>query len=243
MGGLPIERDAFGREVCAYFEHRESVAEVIERDDGWIGTSGGPAAYFAPFRRWPASDRAAMRFVRGRVLDVGCGAGRVALHLQRRGHQVVGIDNSPGAASVARRRGVRDVRVMAFTEVSPKLGWFDSVVMLGNNFGLFASEQRAKTMLRRLARMADRIIATTNDPYATDDPEHLAYHERNRARARMAGQLRIRVRYGTAATPWFDYLLVSESEMRRLVSGTGWQLSRVILQPDSGFYAAVLDRR
>ena len=36
-----------------------------------------------------------MRFVRGKVLDLGCGAGRVGLHLQSRGHEVVGVGAHP----------------------------------------------------------------------------------------------------------------------------------------------------
>src|SRR5439155_25169192 len=98
---------------------------------------------FSPFRRWPKAERAAMRYVRGRVLDVGCGAGRVALHLQERGHDVVGIDLSPGAVEVARRRGAKDVRELAITRVGPKLGLFDTIVMFGNNFGLMGGRRRA----------------------------------------------------------------------------------------------------
>lgn len=65
----------------------------------------------APFARWDDPDEhRAMRFVRGRVLDVGCGGGRVSLHLQERELEVVGIDSSPGAIAACRRRGVRDAR-------------------------------------------------------------------------------------------------------------------------------------
>jgi hypothetical protein len=155
---------------------------------------------------------------------------------------VVAIDISQGAVEVARRRGVRDARVKAFTDVSPTLGHFETVVMMGHNFGLFGSRRRAGIMLRRLARMADRIVATSNNPYATEEADHLAYQERNRARGRMPGQLRLRVRYGRLTSPWFDYLIVSEDEMRGLVKGTGWRVAKIIPQPGSGSYAAVLDR-
>jgi SAM-dependent methyltransferase len=39
------------------------------------------------------------------ILDAGCGTGRVAIELDRRGHEVVGVDSDPGMLSVARRKG------------------------------------------------------------------------------------------------------------------------------------------
>ncbi len=45
--------------------------------------------------------------VPGPALDLGCGAGQVALHLQGPGCEVVGIDVSPRAVEVCRRRACR----------------------------------------------------------------------------------------------------------------------------------------
>jgi hypothetical protein len=47
----------------------------------------------------------------------------------------------------------------------------------------------------------------------------------------MPGQLRLRLRYRQYKTPWFDYLLVSKREMKRIVGGTGWIVDGFI---DSG---------
>jgi SAM-dependent methyltransferase len=178
------------------------------------------------------------------VLDVGCGAGRVALELQERGHDVVGIDLSPRAVEVSRRRGVRDARELPVTRVGRELGRFDTFVMFGNNFGLMGSRHRAPWLLRRfrsIANEAARILAESVDPYKTDKPEHLAFHERNRKRDRMAGQLRIRIREGTHKTPWFEYLLASPEEMAELAEGTGWELRRVIDEGEH-VYVGVLER-
>ena len=41
----------------------------------------------------------------GPVLELGCGSGRVALHLARRGHEVAGIDLDPELLAAARERG------------------------------------------------------------------------------------------------------------------------------------------
>ena len=227
--------DAFGEMLRAGTD-----AEIVERDDGFI--QGAMLIYFAPVRRWAAVERRGLRFVRGRVLDVGVGAGRVALELQARGRQVVAIDISPGAVEVARKRGVRDVRLLALEEVDASLGRFDTVVMYGNNFGLFASRAKARRLLRRLRPFVGRIVACSNDPYATEDPAHLAYQERNRARGRMSGQLRVRVRYRALVGPWFDYLIVSPDEMAEIIESTGWQIRRLI-QDEGSSYVAVLDSR
>jgi hypothetical protein len=151
---------------------------------------------------------------------------------------VVGIDVSPSALEVARRRGVRDVRELPVTRVGRDLGRFDTFVMFGNNFGLMGSRRRAPWLLRRFRSIANegaRILATSVDPYKTDNPEHLAFHERNRERGRMSGQLRIRIRYQSHKTPWFDYLLASPEEMAELAEGTGWELRRVIDEGEHGY--------
>lgn len=236
-------QDAFGALLRDGF-HGQPGLEIVERDDGFIGA--GPAdRYFAPFRRWPALQRRAMRFARGSILDVGCGAGRVALHLQGRGLEVVAIDVSPGAVAVAHERGVRDVRLMALAELEPRsIGPFDTVCMFGNNLGLFESKDRAGPLFTRLAHVTTpraRILVESRDPYDTTDERHRAYQEKNRALGRMGGQVRLRVRYRHLATEWFDWLFVSTDELEDLVRGTGWRVGRVL--SDAGpEYMAVLDK-
>lgn len=224
--------DAFGAALLA------GEREIVERDDGFISTS--MLDYFAPLRRWDAVERRALRWVRGRVLDVGAGAGRVALELQARGREVVAIDVSPGAVDVAQRRGVLDVRLLALEDVGASLGRFDTVVMYGSNFGVLGSRAKGRRLLRRLRPLAGRIVAASNDPYGTDYPAHVAYQARNRERGRMSGQLRLRVRHRDLVGPWFDYLIVSPVEMAELVEGTGWRIRRLV-QDDGSYYVAVLD--
>jgi SAM-dependent methyltransferase len=237
--------DAWGEMMLAALAGEDAI-EIVERDDGLImaGRLGIPS-YMAPFRRWPPRQRQAMRLVRGRVLDVGSGAGRVAVHLQSRGHEVVSIDSSPGAVEVARRRGARDARLLRIEQASPRLGTFETVILFGNNLGLLGGLERGRRLLRRLARVTNpgsRILGETLDPYTTENALHIAYHARNRRRGRMGGQVRLRIRYGDLATPWFDYLFASRPELEELVDGTGWRLVDTITD-DSPQYVAVLERR
>ena len=240
---LSERSDAYGAMLLASLEGNP-VAEIVERDDGFIGASRfGTALYLAPFRRWPPHHRAGMRYARGRVLDIGSGAGRVALHLQGRGQEVIAIDNSPGAIEACRRRGVRDARLLSIDEVDGSLGLFDTIVMYGNNFGLFANARKAKRLLRRFHRLTSargRIVAESRDVHSADDRVHVAYQERNRRRGRMAGQIRLRVRYRELATPWFDYLMVSQGELADLLDDTGWSIGHVFESEDT--YVAVIEK-
>ena len=202
---------------------------VVERDDGWVAVEE-MAKYFAPPRRWIEAEREIVRSARGLVLDAGAGVGRVALHLQDRGHDVLAVDTSPGSIDVCRKRGVRRAEVRAVSSVRAADGPFDTFAFFGNNLGLLRDERHGAWLLRRLRAAGTpdaRLIGSIRDPYRIDDPDALAYHERNRRRGRMAGQTRFRLRYRSHRSTWFDYCLMSLPELTAIASAGGWRVDHV----------------
>lgn len=241
---LKDEQDAFGHEFYDFLKGTGGY-EIAERDDGFFEVTQGPKIYFSKYEEWPNSEKEAMKYVSGRVLDIGCGAGRHSLYLQEQGFDVIGVDNSPLVVDVCRQRGLWNVYLAPITQITSRLGVFDTILMLGCNFGLFGTAGRAKRLLRRFAGItsgAARIIAQTRDPYQTQVREHLEYHEFNRKRGRMAGEVRIRVRYKKYVTPWFDLLLVSKGEMKAIVEGTPWEI-RDFIDDQRGVYVAILGKK
>ncbi len=139
-----------------------------------------------------------MQLVNRRVLDVSCGAGRHSLYLQKKGFDVIGIDVSLLAIKVCKLRGLKQAKVMSIDSVDFKPDSFDIIILMGNNFGLLGSFSKARGLLKKFYGMTSEnalIIADTRDPYKTDDPDYLAYHKLNKKKGRMAGQLRIRIRF------------------------------------------------
>jgi len=63
-----------------------------------------------------------------RVLDVGCGTGRVAAALAERGARVWGVEPSPEMAALARER-LSTVKVAPAEQLPFKDGWFERAVM------------------------------------------------------------------------------------------------------------------
>ncbi len=245
MPKLTHTNDAYGHEIYDYLSGNFNAYEIVERDDGYIDISSGPSSYFAEYKNWISNEKKAIKLAKGKVLDIGCGAGRVMKYLDGNGFEVVGLDYSPLAIKTCRERGFSALVNSSITAINKQMGIFETFVMFGNNFGLFASFNRARWLLRKMYAMSStgaRIIATTCDPYGTSLPEHLAYHKLNRKRGRMCGQLRLRIRYHKYQSPWFDYLLVSVKEMEKILKGTGWQISE-IFDKNTPLYSVVLTKK
>lgn len=85
------------------------------------------------------------------ILDAGCGTGRVAAELARRGRQVVGVDNDADMLAYARRKPepVRweyaDLATMTLPE------WFDVAVLAGNIL-VYAEPQHRPDVVANVAR-------------------------------------------------------------------------------------------
>lgn len=232
----PLPGDAFGALLTAAHEESTHLG-VIERDDGLISVHDA-RPYFAAPDEWSRLDRVGCADARGRVLVVGCGAGRHTLRIQERGLAVTALDRSPGACAVSRSRGVRDVRLGSVDDVAGFGARFDTVLALGNDLALLGSPELAVSRLAVLARVTVRggRLFGTNSGVNTQAaaPVHATYHARNVAQGKPAGQVRIRARFQRLADPWLDYWFFESSELDPILARSPWK--RVRLETDGPGY-------
>jgi SAM-dependent methyltransferase len=120
--------------------------ELVLREEGW-------GARRLPVEAWLGSagavDERVLDRARGPVLDVGCGPGRHVHALARRGVLAVGVDVSPVAVALARRRGATVLEASIFDRL-PGAGSWSTALLLDGNIGIGG---RPAALLRRLATL------------------------------------------------------------------------------------------
>lgn len=218
----------YGRAMLSYLEGG-SGRILIERDDGYKDMND-VRDLFAPYLKWNEGERGAIKYAKGRVLDVGVGAGRVALYLQRRGLDVTGIDSSPESLECAIQRGVKKAVLMDARRLSFPPNSFDTVVLFGNNFGItgdFTATRRLLRSLAGIARPRARLLASTRTPGSWID-HHSKYVMKNVREGRPPGLIKLRMVYKGQTGTWFPLLMVSPDDAMRLCISAGWEVVRVI---------------
>ncbi len=85
------------------------------------------------------------------VLDAGCGTGRVAIELARRGVGVVGVDVSASMIATARRRG-RGLEWVVADVCTVDLGRVFDVVVMAGNVPLYTSPGTQAALVAGCAR-------------------------------------------------------------------------------------------
>jgi ubiquinone/menaquinone biosynthesis C-methylase UbiE len=113
-------------------------------DTLWTNTATGRLQREAVWRRLAPLYRAGQN-----VLDLGCGTGEDALHLERAGIHVSAFDASFEMVRIARQRGVA-ADVLALEELSQLKGCFDGAL---SNFGALNCVEKIENLRGPLARL------------------------------------------------------------------------------------------
>ena len=221
-------KDVYGKIMLAAKSGKEA-KYIIERDDGHSEEDFG-TSYFKSFDKWAECEKLAITNAKGKILDIGCGAGRVAIYLQEKGHDVVGIDISQGALEVCKERGVKNAHLMSIDSIAFPDSSFDTILLFGNTFGMLGSHEKIIEMLHELYRVTTNdgiILASSRDPRATDNPAHLSYHKLNKSRGFPIGFVRFRLLFNNLNSRWYNLLHVSPDEMASLSIKAGWRLEKI----------------
>lgn len=237
--------DPFGKALLDEWQGKKSFY-LIERDDGFT-TKEEAAVYFEEPKEWGSIEKALIENARRIILDIGAGAGRHTLFLQKFYYNdVKAIDNSPGAVEVMEQRGVKDVSLMDLRTIELPLYFFNAVLMMFNNFGLAGGIKETQDLLRQLAYITDRrgiIIATIRNYTKTDNPRHLAYRHRNIEAGYPPGLVRIRIHYGKVVGDKFNLLMLTPRELEDLLKNTDWDISEIIEKKEEPYYGVILKKK
>jgi SAM-dependent methyltransferase len=113
-------------------------------------------------------DRYLQLETRSRVLDLGCGSGRRALELARRGHRVLGVDPDERALATARAAAKAERLNAHFVHADPRTipyrAEFDAVVCLDGALGQLPTDRddlRALEAARRALKPGAKMLVDT----------------------------------------------------------------------------------
>lgn len=142
-------KDLFGKAILDY-QTNNAPEDIITETSISEEDEMSVAYLFRSYKEMPKIEQKALQLAKGRVLDVGCGAGSHSLYLQNeRGLDVTAIDISTNAVEACRLRGLKNVIQVDILELNNKEK-FDTILLLMNGTGIFGKLNKISLYLQKL---------------------------------------------------------------------------------------------
>jgi SAM-dependent methyltransferase len=224
------------------YHNGDTEAKIIIASELWEDEPTPVAAFYRPDRHeLPELERRALELCRGRVLDLGAGAGRHSLELQSAGHDVVAVDPLSEAVAIMTERGVRDARRGGLDTVSGER--FDTVLALMHGLGIIGDLHGLGRLLHDLPGLLEpggRLIGDSADLSAVLADEAPELAAELSTPDRYLGEVEFRLRYrGREGAP-YPWLFVDPATLELLGQAAGTQV-HIDRHGDRGSYLAVLE--
>lgn len=213
-------KDVLGSAIADY-HHKTSTS----KSKLWVHSKYGPReempveVYFRPADDLPELEWRALTQCRGRILDIGAGAGSHALFLQQSGMNVTALDISPKAARVIKARGVQKVlnndffQLRAYTKYDTLLLLMNGIGLAGTLAGLHQFLQKARTLLRPGGQLI----------FDSSDIAYL-YNEKPPKGEPYYGEVLYQYEYRRQRSAWFHWLFIDKKTLSSIAHAEGWKI-------------------
>lgn len=191
------------------------------------------ATYLRSVENMPELELKALQYCKGKVLDIGAGAGSHALALQQAGIDVTALELSPKACEVMAHRGVKKIiqhDIFNFGDHK-----YDTLLLLMNGIGLTGTLKGLETFLchaQTILQPGGQLLFNSSDvSYLYDGDTGSMEH--------YYGEIRYQYAYKRQKTGWFKWLYVDQVTLAKLASPLGWRID-VLFEDDMDQYLAQL---
>ena len=166
-------KDLFGKAILDYQTNNQpenlltetTISEEDEMDVSYL---------FRKYSDMPQIEQRALSLARGKVLDIGCGAGSHSLYLQNEAKlDVTAVDISTNAITACTLRGIQKARVQDFMTIKDEK--FDTILLLMNGTGICGQLKKLPQFLQQLKSLLNpdgQILIDSSDLiYMFDEDE------------------------------------------------------------------------
>ncbi|SHN49085.1 Methyltransferase domain-containing protein [Flavobacterium fryxellicola] len=170
---LQTMKDLFGQAILDYQTNNapeDLITETTISEEDEMSV----AYLFRSHAEMPLMEQKALQLARGKVLDVGCGAGSHSLYLQNeRNLDVTSIDISANAIQACALRGLKDAKIQDVMTLSNEK--YDTILLLMNGAGMCGKLKNIPNFILKLKSLllpGGQILLDSSDIiYMFDDDE------------------------------------------------------------------------
>ncbi len=233
-----IMKDLFGKAILDY-QTNNSPEDLITETSISEEDEMSVAYLFRSYNEMPELEQKALQLVKGRTLDVGCGAGSHSLYLQNeRSINVTAIDISENAIEACTLRGLEKVKVQNILSVENEK--FDTILLLMNGTGIFGTLKETSKYLQKLKSLLNpngQILIDSSDIiYMFDNDEDGGKWIPG---GNYYGELIFKIRYKNETEDEFPWLYLDYNTLQNAAFANGLQCE-LILEGEHYDYLAKL---
>ena len=187
--------------------------------------------YFRTAEQMPELEWIALQHCRGRILDIGAGAGSHSLALQQLGQDVTALEISPLAAAVIKTRGVRKVLCKNFFALTHTRR-YDTLLLLMNGIGIAGNLIRLRAFLRQA-----RALSRPGAALLFDSCDISYLYPKTPASPPYYGELIYQYEYRKQRSDPFPWLFIDRKTLKKIAAEEGWQTT-ILHEDDNDQYLA-----
>lgn len=221
-------KDLFGKAILDY-QLNNAPEDLITETSISEADEMSVAYLFRTFKEMPKLEKKALQLSKGKVLDVGCGAGSHALYLQEEKKlDVTAIDISAKAVEACQLRGVQKVKMQNLldTDATEK---FDTILLLMNGTGIFEKLDRISIYLQKLKSLLNEggqiLIDSSDIIYMYDQDEDGAYEIPANG---YYGELTFTIQYKGETEDTFPWLYLDYNTLQNAAHANGLSCELII---------------
>jgi SAM-dependent methyltransferase len=219
-------KDLFGKAILD-FQTNNSPEDIITETNISEADEMDVAYLFRDFKEMPKLEHKALQLAKGKVLDVGCGAGSHALYLQEKGFEVEAIDISESAIKACQLRGVKNARVEDVLNIKDEK--FDTILLLMNGTGIFKTLKECTQYLQKLKSLLNEdgqiLIDSSDIIYMYDEDEDGSFLV---PANQYYGELEFTVSYKNETDEPFPWLYMDYNTLQNAANANGMHCELII---------------